>query len=233
MIDEAVTGSNRATASVRRPEMGRPRSFSDEAAFLATNQVLATRGASELTLAAVARELGCTGQALNARFGNRKGLLIAYTEWAINRDMERFAQARNDSQSPLQALRQRFAIPAAEREEELVGDGNQIQRLSLLAEARDDAELRNWYKQHIGLFTSEVIRLVQDAVAAGELSAQTDPETIAELVLYATTGSSIFWFVTERDTIEAGVVRVIDQILRPYIIEDRGARDATIANERN
>jgi len=212
-----------STASRNSPEMGRPRSFTDEAAFQATSHLLTTRGASELTLAAIAREVGCTGQALNARFGTRHGLLMAYVEWSAIRQLALFNRVRGDGLSPLQALRQRFAIPSEERAEELDGAGSQILRLSLLGEARFDPELKRVHKEQMDEFVWELAKLIEEAVSAGELADTIDAEATSRLIVYATTGSSVFWFIEEKGTIEADVLKVVDQILQPFMRTEQGA----------
>lgn len=215
-----------STGNGRRGEMGRPRSFTDEEAFLATKRVLLHKGASELTLADVARELTCTGQALNARFGTRKRLLVAYSEWVLNRDLDRFRQARFDSHSPLAALRARFATPVAGREEELADGGAQLHLLSLLAETRLDPDLMERHNERIVSFKSEVARLITEAVEAGELSRSIDAWETADLILVAMTGASILWSVNERGSIVDEILYTLDRILNPYLTTGEGDPDA-------
>lgn len=66
-------------------EVGRPRVFSDQRIFQAVGLVLGRDGVGELTLDAVAAEVGCTRQALVRRFGSKELLLLAFLVDLVSR----------------------------------------------------------------------------------------------------------------------------------------------------
>jgi AcrR family transcriptional regulator len=212
-----MTGSRSTDHAPRSP--GRPRSFTDEDAFEATKRVLLREGAQGVTLADVARELDCTGQALNARFGSRRSLLIAYSEWASDRQLARFRDVRAAHASPLRSLRARFELPLAGREDELADTGGQIQLLSMMSEAREDSEFAARHTHRAALFEQEMAILLEEAVTAGELSADTDPGEVAHLLLTSMVGASALWSVTAQGSVVAEVLRVVDRTLAPYIVQ--------------
>ncbi|HEU0164974.1 MAG TPA: TetR/AcrR family transcriptional regulator, partial [Thermomicrobiales bacterium] len=95
----------------RRPA-GRPRSFDDADVFAATNRALVREGYANLTLAAIARELGITGPALNRRYGDKHTLMEAYIGWLTDQMVVRLADAKaHYPSSPLNVLRARWYIP--------------------------------------------------------------------------------------------------------------------------
>jgi AcrR family transcriptional regulator len=200
---------------------GRPRQFSDEDAFHATTRVLHQHGATGLTLAAVARELGCTGQALNARFGSRTDLLIAYAAWASDQQMERFATVREAHASPLQALRARFMLPMAGREDELADGGAQRQMLTLAAEAAGDPRLGEAWAASGQRFRAAMSELISEAIDAGEII-ETDPDQLTWTLFAALVGLAVIWEPRPDASLVDAVITMVDQILAPYLTGSTG-----------
>jgi len=195
---------------------GRPRQFSDEDVFRATTRVLHQYGAPGLTLAAVARELGCTGQALNARFGSRIDLLIAYATWASDQQHERFATVREANDSPLQALRARFMLPIAGREDELADGGAQRQMLTLAAEAAGDPRLGAAWAASGQRFRASMSALISEAIERGEII-ETDPDQLTWTLFAALVGLAVIWEPRSDASLVDAVIAMVDQILAPYL----------------
>ncbi len=202
-------------------EVGRPRSFSDEDAFRATTKLLIEHGASGITLADLARELGCTAPALNVRFGSRIGLLKAYYAWATQMDSERLKQAREQFDSPLRALRARFTMPARDRLEELVDSTSQAKLLSLLSEAQADSEFADLVVERNRMFEQELTTLLGEAIDAGELEG-CDPAGFAHLIHTCLVGASFIWSVKPHGSVTDEVVGILDTALDPCMT-DKGA----------
>jgi AcrR family transcriptional regulator len=211
--DANVTNSG---TDIKPSAPGRPRQFTDDNVFHATNRVLGRHGASGLTLAAVARELGCTGQALNVRFGSRSDLLIAYTDWAAARQMRRFDEVRAAHDSPLQALRARFMLPIEGREDELADGGAQRQMLTLFAESIGDPRLsERWAASGTG-FRAAMTDLIREAIARGELI-KTDPDQLSMTLLAAMIGIAVIWEPAYETPLVDTVSNLVDHILLPYL----------------
>ena len=81
-------------------EVGRPRSFEDDAIFAATARVIARVGHDGLTLAAIAEEVGCSAPALVQRFGSKRALVRAYIEWSIDNIQQRWDKVSAPELSP-------------------------------------------------------------------------------------------------------------------------------------
>jgi len=195
---------------------GRPRQFSDEDVFHATTRVLHQHGAPGMTLAAVARELGCTGQALNARFGSRTDLLIAYAAWASDQQIDRFAMVREANDSPLQALRARFMLPITGREDELADGGAQRQMLTLAAEAASDPRLGAAWAASGQRFRTAMSELISEAIDRGEII-KTDPDQLTWTLFAALVGLAVIWEPRPDASVVEAVIAMVDQILAPYL----------------
>jgi AcrR family transcriptional regulator len=203
-------------------DVGRPRSFSDEDAFQATTKLLIEHGASGITLADLARELGCTAPALNVRFGSRIGLLKAYYAWATQMDSERFKRVREQYDSPLAAVRARFSMPARDRLEELVDSTGQAKLLSLLAEAQADSQFSDLVAERNQSFERDLTDLLQAAIDAGELE-PCDPAGLAHLVFTSLVGASFIWSVKPAGSVVDETVSILETALTPCLT-DAGAR---------
>lgn len=202
-------------------DVGRPRSFSDEDAFQATTKLLIENGASGITLADLARELGCTAPALNVRFGSRIGLLKAYYAWATQMDSERFKRVREQYDSPLEAARARFSMPARDRLEELVDSTGQAKLLSLLAEAQADAQFADLVVERNRVFERDLSDLLQAAIDAGELH-PCDPDGLAHMIFTSVVGASFLWSVKPAGSVIDEVVGILETALDPCMT-DAGA----------
>lgn len=207
-------------------DVGRPRSFSDEDAFQATTKLLIEHGASGITLADLARELGCTAPALNVRFGSRIGLLKAYYAWATQMDSERFKRVREQYDSPLQAVRARFSMPARDRLEELVDSTGQAKLLSLLAEAQADAQFADLVAERTRAFERDLTDLLQAAIDAGELN-PCDPAGLAHMIFTSLVGASFLWSVKPAGSVVDETAGILETALAPCLTD---AGEAAWAN---
>jgi AcrR family transcriptional regulator len=203
-------------------DVGRPRSFSDEDAFRATTRLLIEHGASGITLADLARDLGCTAPALNVRFGSRIGLLKAYYAWATQMDSERFQRVRETYDSPMAAVRARFTMPAHDRLEELVDSTGQAKLLSLLSEAQADAEFADLVAERSRIFERDLTELLQAAIDTGELR-PCDPAKLSHLIYTCFVGASFVWSVKPHGSVIDEVMSVLDTALAPCLTETGAA----------
>lgn len=205
------------TSAVQVPRpIGRPRVFTDDDVFRATARAIAHLGYTDLTLAAVAAELGCSPPALIKRFGSKKGLALAYLTWANHESRERFARIRESADSPLQALRTRVRIPTADRLDEVADQEGYANFVAFTLAARNDPELTGAMRERRQLFYDEIERLVIDAIETGELR-ECDPTVVSRAMLSGLTGSALNWVLDIDWTIEDRLAQAVEDVLRPYI----------------
>jgi AcrR family transcriptional regulator len=196
-------------------EGGRPRTFTDERCFEATTRILADRGTMGLSLAAVARDVGCTGPALSIRFGSRMGLLEAYFQWSTKREAERFRQVREQFSSPLDALHARFLLPTEDRKEEVEDGPGNLAGLTMLLEAQNDERFRKSVLARTLAFQEELAGLIQEAVDAGELQG-CEPLELAHLLLAGMIGANAIWSLQKDRPFQQAMIRILDDGLEPY-----------------
>ncbi len=84
--------------------VGRPRGVDDAVILRATTQVMGQVGPADLTLAAVAREVGLAPATLVQRFGSKHGLLLALADQAEKDISELVGHVRRTHDSALGAL---------------------------------------------------------------------------------------------------------------------------------
>lgn len=196
-------------------EVGRPRSFSDEEAFLATTQLLIEHGAAGITLADLARALNCTAPALNVRFGSRSGLLRSYYKWATRLDHERFARAREKHASPLKALRNRLLQPANDELEKALDASAQAKLLSIFAEAQRDPDFADLAAKHNAAFEAEIATSLSAAVDAGELKSA-DPKQLARLMFAGIVGAGYLWSIQRSGAVIDDIGAIYEAVIAPY-----------------
>jgi AcrR family transcriptional regulator len=213
-----VKAEDAMSTSVQGPRpIGRPRVFTDQDVFQATSRAIERLGFTDLTLAAVASELGCSPPALIKRFGSKKGLAIAYCEWAHDASLERFDQIRQEATSPLEALRMRFRIPTQERRDEFVDQEGFANWVAFSLAARNDPELTEAILRRRRVFYGETERLVSDAIEAGELIAS-NAQTLARNLLAALTGTALLWILESDDSpLQERLSQTLEELLAPYL----------------
>jgi AcrR family transcriptional regulator len=203
------------TVSVHR-EVGRPRVFSDEAIFTATQLVLQRGGYPELTLEAIAKEVGCTRQALVRRFGSKQALLLAFLDETLLLFAENYKIVHSDSQSPLAALRARFVAPPEARLE--ISDDRSVQAnvLAFVLTASGDPAFGKRFAAINQIYLDEMERLIGAALQQGELRA-VDPSVLARTLFSASLGETVRWASTPSN--EAHIDRlgeIFDLVITPY-----------------
>lgn len=204
------------TKELERRQVGRPRTYNDDEVFLATAAVLARNGHAGLTLAAVAADLGCTAPALNNRFGSKGDLLIAFLEWSNALAQTRFDQVRAEHSSPLAALRARFAMPAENRQDEMMAPKNYANLVMLSFAAASDPVLRPILDQRRHLFEKQIWSLLRDAREAGELT-ECDTRRLAWVLFTALTGTAHLMALGHPgQTIEDQLGNMVDEVIAPY-----------------
>jgi AcrR family transcriptional regulator len=204
------------TNKVPQREIGRPRTYTDDDIFAATARAVARLGYARLTIDAVAAEVGCTGPALIGRFGSKLGLIRAYLEWANAVSRERFRRERELHTSPLAALRARVGIPPDERLDE-IGDANGNANIVVFhLSAWAEPELRASEQGRRQMFEDEIVALLQAARDAGELI-DCDFRRLGRTLVAALTGTSLQWASDHQHAIEARMVEVLEDVIRPYL----------------
>ena len=191
----------------------RPRKASDEEVFAAAHRVMQQVGPAEVTLARIAAEAGVTAGALVQRFGSRRGLMLSLMAEFSRGAPGFFAQIRAAHPSPLAALRAYAECHAQ------MADSPQTlaHHLSYLQIDLTDPDFHQHMHVQAVDTRRELRRLVADAVAAGELAADTDVDVLTRAVQAALNGALFVWAMLREGTAAQSVRGDVDAVLAPYL----------------
>jgi len=202
----------------------RRRKAEDGDVFAALVRVMQRCGPAELTLREIAREAGVTAGALVHRFGSKRALLLAHARHAAASGDTGVRAPRPLSSSPLEALRSVAAMYA----QLAASPRAAVRNLAYLHNDLADPALRRhllrlsraarvWYEE-----------LLTDAVAAGELRADTDVQVLARLTEVTLRGSFLNWALYRDGPAARWLREDLDAVIRPHLAPaDRPARRRT------
>jgi AcrR family transcriptional regulator len=197
----------------------RRRKAEDRDVFAALVRVMQRCGPAELTLREIAGEAGVTAGALVQRFGSKRALLLAHARHAAGSGDTGVSVPRPRTASPLEALRSVAAMYA----QLATSPRAAVRNLAYLHNDLADPALR----RHL-LRSSRTARvwyedLLTDAVAAGELRADTDVRALARLTEVTLRGSFLNWALYRDGPAARWLREDLDATIRPYLTRVGGA----------
>jgi AcrR family transcriptional regulator len=195
----------------------RRRKAEDAEVFAALVRVMLRRGPAELTLREIAAEAGVTAGALVQRFGSKRAMLLAHA---------RFAAASSDiglivppprTASPLVALRSVTTVHA-----QLAGSPRAaLRNLAYLHNDLADPVLRGHLLRMSRTARRHYEKLVADAVAAGELRADTSAPALARSIEVTLGGSFLAWTLYREGSAARWLREDLEATLRPYLVRPK------------
>src|SRR5215470_3962075 len=153
--------------------------------FAALVRVMLRRGPADLTLREIAAEAGVTAGALVQRFGSKRALLLVHARYAAASGDVGVPVARPRSASPLAALRSVTAVHA----QLAASPRAALRNLAYLHNDLADPVLRRHLLRSSRAARGHYEKLVGDAVAAGELRADTNAQALARSIEVTLGGS--------------------------------------------
>ena len=203
----------------------RRRKAEDADVFAAMVRLMLRVGPAELTLGAIAAEAGVTASALVQRFGSKRALMLAHARHAAaTGDIGIGGNERTRALSPLKALRETTEVHARLAESPRAA----LRNLAYLQNDLSDPALRRHLLRLHRTARAHYERLVADAVAAGELRADTDVPTLARIIEVTLGGSFLAWTLYQEGSAADYLRDDLDATLRPYLTHglSRAARRA-------
>lgn len=192
---------------------GRPRGVDDAVILRATAEVIGQVGPAKLTLAAVAREVGMVPGTLVQRFGSKRGLLLTLAEQSAQDARTLPKRARAEHDSALAAL----TAMAVDQLAPMVTPEAFANHLAFLCVDLTDPE----FHQHalaIHEAQGEAIRtLLAEAVADGELTPDTNVETLTRIVRSVIAGAGLTWALDREGTLPHRLAQQLDDVLAPHL----------------
>jgi len=197
----------------------RRRKAEDVDVFAAVVRVMQRRGPAELTLREIAAEAGVTAGALVQRFGSKRAMLLAHARYAAATGDVGVSEPRPRTSSPLAALRSVTAMYAQLANSPRAA----VRNLAYLHNDLADPALRRhllrlsqaarlWYEQQLA-----------DAVAAGELRADTDVQTLARSIEATLRGSFLSWALYRKGLAADWLREDLEATLRPYLVRRKNS----------
>ena len=170
-------------------------------------------GPGELTLAEIAAEAGVTAGALVQRFGSKRDLLLQLSAGAADGNAEFIRGLRKKQRSALAVLR-----AYAECLANLAASPAALARnLAYLQIDLTDPDFRKHLLAQALATRVALQEVIDEAVAAGELSNDVDSDALARVIETTLSGSLITWAIY-RDGDAASWLRAdVDTVLAPYL----------------
>jgi AcrR family transcriptional regulator len=208
---------NVCLAIVKREMSPRRRKAEDADVFAALVRVMQRRGPTELTLREIAAEAGVTAGALVQRFGSKRALQLAHARYvAASGDVGvPVPRPRRSSSTPsLTALRGVTAVHAQLADSPRAA----VRNLAYFHNDLADPALRRHLLRMSRAARAHYERLVADAVAAGELRADTNVPALARMIEVTLGGSFMAWALYREGSAADWLREDLDATLRPYLV---------------
>jgi len=191
--------------------------------FAALVRVMQRRGPAELTLREIAAEAGVTAGALVQRFGSKRAMLLAHARYAAATGDVGVTVPRPRTSSPLEALRSVTAVHA-----QLAGSPRAaLRNLAYLHSDLVDPVLRGHLLRLSRAARVHYEKLLVDAVAAGELRADTNGPGLARSIEVTLGGSFLAWTLYREGSAAEWLREDLEATLRPYLVRRKnGVRRA-------
>src|SRR5262245_18708836 len=193
----------------------RRRKADDAEVFAALVRVMHRRGPAELTLREIAAEAGVTAGALVQRFGSKRAMLLAHARHAAATGDVGVAVPQPRTPSPLQALRTVTAVHAQLASSPRAA----LRNLAYLHNDLADPVLHRHLLRMSRAARAHYEKLVVDAVAAGELRADTDAPALARAIEVTLGGSFLNWTVYREGAASDCLREDLEATLRPYLVQ--------------
>jgi AcrR family transcriptional regulator len=190
----------------------RPRKASDDDVFAATGRAMRRLGPAQLTLADIAEEAGLTAGALVQRFGSKRALLLALMEQFAGSASSTFAALRGAGGSPLATL---YAYGECMAQMGETPDAL-AHNLSWLQQDLADPDFRRYLLAHARDSRREIQKLVDAAIATGELAKRVRAADLARAIEVTVGGSLMAWAVHQEGTASTWIRHDLEMLLEPH-----------------
>ena len=174
-------------------------------------------GPGELTLAEIAAEAGVTAGALVQRFGSKRELLLQLSAGAADGNAQFIRGLRKKQRSALAVLR-----TYAECLADLAASPAALARsLAYLQIDLTDPDFRKHLLAQAQATRIALREVIEEAVAAGELTSTANSEALARVIETTLSGSLITWAIYRDGDAAAWLRADVDAVLAPYLSRRR------------
>jgi AcrR family transcriptional regulator len=172
-------------------------------------------GPAELTLGAIAAEAGVTAGALVQRFGSKRELILAHWRQPAASAGDRRPRPAARAPSPLGELRAAAALFA----KLAVSPRAASRNLAYMQSDWADRVIRPHALRYARAARARYEQLVTEAVAQGELRADTDASALARMIEVTIGGSFLAWTLHREGPAATRFREDLDTMLQPYLAQ--------------
>lgn len=184
---------------------GRPRQVTDQQVFDALAEAITEHGPHRWTLPDVAGRVGLTGPALGYRFGNKRGLLVAFAAHQPDATAAFFDEAAAAAATPPDAILDVLTGNLAMMDTRAKVANN----LAMLSLDLADDELAQHAQAQAGVIKAKLA----DLITAAGIVPVGDAETIAEHIYIVWSGAILAWAIDGQGSLETWLRQRIEQAL--------------------
>ncbi len=192
--------------------MSRPRLVSDQTIIAEAYDLLMERGPRNLTFESLAKRVGLVPAALVRRFKNKQQLLLQVDRHGLECTNVQVAEAMENKKSLIDAIIAQFTAELAFASSlERFANGQEF----LLMDFREK-DLYSNYRVSFEHRHQQIIELLQQAQATGELEEINNTPELARHLEMLLHGSGHVWAMTQGGTIESYIRQHVLLALEPY-----------------
>jgi AcrR family transcriptional regulator len=197
----------------------RRRKAEDADVFAAVVRVMHRRGPAELTLREIGAEAGVTAGALVQRFGSKRAMLLAHARYAAATGDVGVPVPKPQPAAPLETLRSVTAVHAKLASSPRAA----LRNLAYLHNDLADPALHRHLLRMSRAARVHYEKLVADAVAAGELRADTNVQALARSIEVTLNGSFLGWTLYREGSAAEWLREDLEATLQPYLMRPKNA----------
>ncbi|MGI9602275.1 MAG: TetR/AcrR family transcriptional regulator [Acidimicrobiales bacterium] len=183
------------------PPPGRPRLVSDEQVFAALAEAITEHGPHRWTLPDVADRVGLTGPALGYRFGNKRGLLLAFAAHQPGATAAYFDEVAAEAPTPAAAI-----VDALAGDLSLMDTRAKVaNNIAMLSIDLADEELAHYASAQAKIIKAKLAELI----TAGGIATDGEAMPLAERIYIVWSGAVLAWAIDGQGTLDTWLRRHI------------------------
>ena len=177
--------------------MARPREFSDEVIFHGVYLALCKKGYGSLALTDVSKEIEISPAALLKRFGSKKNLMLAYSDYVIDLTKKSFMEVSNEELTSIDGLKGVFKS-AVRLASDPIALANHT---SFYLESTRDPDLLEKSQYRLRIIDDETQRLLNLAIERKEIKA-CDVAIVSNVLQASISGAMLLWIKDTHKTLD-------------------------------
>lgn len=177
--------------------MVRPREFQDEAIFYGVYRALCKKGYGQATLTDITHEVDISPAALMKRFGSKKNLFLAYSDFVIELTRHAFQEASVSDCSRIDVLKVVFKHGVLHMKDPI----ELANHTSFYLEGTSDPDLLEKTRTRLLLIDEFTRQMLNQAIANKEI-AECDVSMVSRVLQAAISGAMMIWIKEPSRTLD-------------------------------